>query len=130
MPVIDRIRVRRGTAAEWTSANPVLVSGELGLELDTGKIKGGDGVTAWSSLPYSGSGGGGGGGPVDISDVTGLQAELDNKQDALVSGTNIKTINGTSILGSGNMTIGSSSNIDGGSSASVYTATGIDGGGA
>lgn len=43
--------------------------------------------------------------PIDISDVTGLQAELDAKQDTLVSGTNIKTINGNSLLGSGNISI-------------------------
>jgi hypothetical protein len=40
-----------------------------------------------------------------IVDVTGLQAALDGKQAALVSGTNIKTINGTSILGSGDLTV-------------------------
>ena len=34
-----------------------------------------------------------------------LETELNNKQDTLVSGTNIKTINGTSLLGSGNITI-------------------------
>lgn len=38
------------------------------------------------------------------SDVAGLDDALDAKQDALVSGTNIKTINGTSLLGSGNIT--------------------------
>jgi hypothetical protein len=38
-----------------------------------------------------------------ITDVTNLQSALDAKQDALVSGTNIKTINGTSLLGSGNI---------------------------
>lgn len=37
-----------------------------------------------------------------------LKGMVDNKQETLVSGTNIKTINGTSILGSGNI------NIDGG----------------
>lgn len=36
------------------------------------------------------------------------QAALDAKQDTLVSGTNIKTINGKSVLGSGNMDIGGS----------------------
>lgn len=44
-----------------------------------------------------------------------LSTELANKQDTLVSGTNIKTINGTSILGSGDITIqggGGSSDID------------------
>jgi hypothetical protein len=40
-----------------------------------------------------------------ISDVTSLQSSLDGKQATLVSGTNIKTINGTTILGSGNLVI-------------------------
>lgn len=40
-----------------------------------------------------------------ISDVTNLQTSLDAKQAALVSGTNIKTVNGTSLLGSGNVSI-------------------------
>lgn len=39
------------------------------------------------------------------SDVTGLSAALSGKQDALVSGTNIKTVNGNSLLGSGNLSI-------------------------
>jgi hypothetical protein len=41
-----------------------------------------------------------------ISDVTNLQTSLDSKQATLISGTNIKTINGASVLGSGNLTIG------------------------
>lgn len=45
---------RRGTAAGWTSANPVLASGELALETDTSKFKIGDGTTAWNSLAYGG----------------------------------------------------------------------------
>lgn len=48
-----KIQLRRGTAAEWTSANPTLLSGEQGLETDTGKTKIGDGVTAWNSLGYA-----------------------------------------------------------------------------
>jgi len=54
-----RIRFRRGTAAEFTSANPVLASGEPGFAVDTNTLKIGDGQTAWSSL--SGITGGGGG---------------------------------------------------------------------
>lgn len=50
------IRVRRGTAAEWASKNPILALGELGLETDTGKLKGGDDVRAWNDLPYADSG--------------------------------------------------------------------------
>lgn len=47
-----RIKLRRDTASNWTSANPVLASGEIGIETDTNKIKIGDGITAWSSLSY------------------------------------------------------------------------------
>lgn len=45
-------RIRRDTAANWTSVNPTLELGEPGLETDTRKVKYGDGVTAWNSLAY------------------------------------------------------------------------------
>lgn len=48
-----RIQLRRGTAAFWTSANPVLHPGEPGYETDTRKLKIGDGNTPWRELPYS-----------------------------------------------------------------------------
>jgi hypothetical protein len=48
---------RQGTAAAWTSANPVLGAQEMGLEVDTGRMKFGDGATAWTSLPYAGGSG-------------------------------------------------------------------------
>ena len=44
--------MKRGTAAALTSANPTLAAGELCLETDTGKMKIGDGSTAWTSLAY------------------------------------------------------------------------------
>ena len=47
------IQTRRDTAANWTSVNPVLAAGEPGLETDTGKVKYGDGTTAWTSLAYA-----------------------------------------------------------------------------
>ena len=47
-----QIQMRRDVAADWTSANPVLAEGELGLETDTAKWKIGDGATAWTSLGY------------------------------------------------------------------------------
>jgi hypothetical protein len=50
--VADIIQIRRDTAANWTSANPTLAQGELGVETDTDKIKIGDGSTAWTSLGY------------------------------------------------------------------------------
>ncbi len=56
MAVQTLIQVRRGTATGWTSVNspngPVLSAGEWGYETDTGKVKIGDGTTAWSSLDY------------------------------------------------------------------------------
>ena len=48
-----QIQMRRGTAAQWTSGNPTLASGEMGVETDTGKIKVGDGTTTWTSLGYT-----------------------------------------------------------------------------
>ena len=46
------IQMRRDTAAAWTSANPTLAQGELGLETDTTYYKIGNGSTAWNSLAY------------------------------------------------------------------------------
>ena len=50
-----KILLRNDTAANWTTENPVLGKGELGIEIDTAKFKIGDGVTAWSSLDYAGT---------------------------------------------------------------------------
>ena len=47
------IQLRRDTAANWTSSNPTLAQGEMGVETDTAKYKIGDGTTAWTSLSYS-----------------------------------------------------------------------------
>lgn len=43
---------RRGTAEQWTAANPILAAGEIGFETDTNQFKIGDGVNAWSALSY------------------------------------------------------------------------------
>lgn len=48
-----RFQLRRDTAVNWGSTNPVLALGEPGVETDTLKVKVGDGVTAWNSLGYS-----------------------------------------------------------------------------
>jgi len=48
----NTIQHKRGTAAEWTAADPTLVAGQVGVETDTGKFKVGDGSTAWSALGY------------------------------------------------------------------------------
>lgn len=51
--LITRLQQRNDTAANWTSANPVLAKGEMGIEIDTLNFKFGDGTTAWQSLPYA-----------------------------------------------------------------------------
>ena len=43
---------RRGTAQQWTTANPILAAGEIGFETDTNQFKMGDGVNLWSALSY------------------------------------------------------------------------------
>lgn len=53
MAVKNLVQLRRGTAAEWTSADPTLSVGEVGVETDTLQFKIGDGSTAWASLAYA-----------------------------------------------------------------------------
>lgn len=80
MAVQTVIKMRRDTAANWTSTNPTLAAGESGLESDTGKIKVGNGSTAWASLGYSNPGG-----AIPQSQVTNLTTDLSAKQ-ATVTG--------------------------------------------
>jgi hypothetical protein len=47
-----RMQQRRGTAAQWTTANPILAAGEIGFETDNNKFKIGDGVNHWDDLSY------------------------------------------------------------------------------
>lgn len=55
---MTQIKLRRDTAANFTSKNPVLAIGEPAYETDTKKLKIGDGTTAYNSLDYFTSGGG------------------------------------------------------------------------
>lgn len=48
-----QLQFRRGTASEWTNANPILAEGELGLELDSNKFKLGNGIVRWNNLLYT-----------------------------------------------------------------------------
>lgn len=51
--LIVRVCHAYATSAQWSNANPVLMSGEMGVESDTQKYKIGDGVTRWSNLSYA-----------------------------------------------------------------------------
>jgi hypothetical protein len=70
MPAETVIKLRRGTASAWTSANPVLAAGEMGVETDTQRSKFGDGTTAWTSLAYT-VGDSSGIGTIEWTSVTG-----------------------------------------------------------
>ena len=48
----DRIQIRRDTKAKWADLNPILAAGEMGFEIDNNRLKIGNGITAWNSLPY------------------------------------------------------------------------------
>ena len=48
----SRIQQKYDTSSNWTTNNPVLLKGEMGIESDTRKIKIGDGSSAWNSLSY------------------------------------------------------------------------------
>lgn len=68
----DRIQYRRDTKARWSEVNPVLMEGEIGLEIDTNNIKMGDGVHAWNELEYG----------VGIENIT---SELGNSENLAAS---------------------------------------------
>lgn len=48
----NKIQLRRDTTANWTTADPTLSQGEIGLDLTTGNIKIGTGLDSWSELDY------------------------------------------------------------------------------
>lgn len=47
-----KIQVRRDTTSGWSTANPTLSLGEIGLDTDLKKFKIGDGSTAWNTLAF------------------------------------------------------------------------------
>lgn len=65
-----RIQLRNDTAENWTTQNPILLKGEMGVEIDTGKTKIGNGTDHWETLKYSG---------VDEDTIKGI---IDNNRSA------------------------------------------------
>jgi len=93
-----RFQFRADTAANWTTIDPVLLANELGRETDTGKIKIGDGTTAWSSLGYQALG--------RISDAD-IATDAEIAVSKLANGTanQILTTDGTDVSWTDNPTI-------------------------
>jgi hypothetical protein len=93
MPVVTQFQFRRGTAAQWTSANPTLAAGEPGLETDTGKFKVGNGSTAWNSLAYVGAGT-----VTSITAGTGLSGGTISSSGTIAIDSTVATLTGTQTL--------------------------------
>lgn len=97
------IQIKRGTAAAWTSANTVLIAGEIGYESDTKKMKVGDGSTAWTSLGYAGM-------SASSTDtftnktISGSSNTLSNIGNASLTNSSI-TVNGTAVSLGGTLSV-------------------------
>lgn len=107
-----KIALRNDTAANWTSANPILLKGEIGIEIDTNKFKVGDGTTNWVSLDYfmgditeilSGY--------MDKATYAGTKAGYVKAAETADKLTNAVTINGASFDGSQNITVADNTKI-------------------
>lgn len=84
----NRIQLRRGTAAQWTAANPVLAQGEPGIETDTGKQKFGNGTAAWSALAYASAGPQGAAGAAGVADDTSVKNLINTPGSATATALN------------------------------------------
>lgn len=51
---ISTLQLRNDTALNWATKNPVLAKAEVGIEIDTNKLKIGNGVSTWGELEYFG----------------------------------------------------------------------------
>lgn len=80
---MTKIQLRRDTAANWTSLNPVLTLGEPGYDITSGELRIGNGVAAWVALPRFLTGTGGAGGGLDT------EGTIDAVAAALVAGANV-----------------------------------------
>lgn len=105
MPIDKVIKLRRGEAGDWTTVDPILLEGEIGVETDTLKAKYGDGTTAWSSLGYITSWGVSGAGEANTASNSGSgdglfisKLGIDLRFKSLTAGENITlTPSGTEI---------------------------------
>lgn len=74
-----RIKLRRDIASDWTTLNPTLLAGEIGIDTTNNKIKIGTGSATWTALPYA---------TLTPSEINALITGLQGQIDALSSNLN------------------------------------------
>lgn len=79
MSVYTRIKLRRDIASDWTTLNPTLLAGEIGIDTTNNKIKIGTGSAVWTALPYA---------TLTPSEINALITGLQGQIDALSSNLN------------------------------------------
>jgi len=120
----DHTLVGLGTMAEQNANNVNITGGTISGVTGVGTVTS---VTGTSPVVSSGGNTPAISMPAATTSVNGYLTSTDwttfnGKQDLLISGTNIKTINGSSVLGSGNLTISASA---GGSNTQIqYNSSG------
>ena len=93
------------SGATWTIENGVVSNDKIATAIDAAKLA--DGSVSNTEFQY-------------LNGVSSaIQTQLDAKQGTLVSGTNIKTINGDSLLGSGDITISGGGGISDGDKGDI-----------
>jgi hypothetical protein len=103
-----RIQIRRGESTDWESIDPVLADGEMGIEIDTNKVKVGNNGANWTDLPY----------------LNVVPTDLDNTLGDYVLVSDIGNAGGPAKLDvDGNLLVPKSSIILEGSSADAYETT-------
>lgn len=114
----QRIKMRRDTAAGWTSANTILLEGEIGLDKTNKKLKIGDGSTTWANLPWCAT--------IDYNDLVNKpdlsQFQTAAQVDSAIAGKNYQTAEQVSAA------VVASSGMTSAEVSALIAATTIDGG--
>ncbi|MBQ7215572.1 MAG: hypothetical protein IJP54_05635 [Synergistaceae bacterium] len=109
MPNYIRIKIRRGSNADWAAANPVLELGEIAADMTKHLLKVGNGVSAWNALPYY---------AIEVVDdltTGGTEKALSAEQGKVLK----KLIDNISAGGGATITVGTTTTGAAGTSASV-----------
>ena len=98
MPFVQ-LKFRRDTSTNWTTNNPVLAAGEVGVETNTNLIKIGNGVTPWATLAYGGIQGATG--ATGVTGQTGATGNSDKYKTTSTSSFTLGSATGTFTVAAG-----------------------------